>query len=353
MTTTYENISDLTVTNADGKVMTERDFKERVFRRHGQLDYQKFILTDYWFVRPTVVMLTSFHMEVNGLFDQGDPVETFSELYIKFSDFIVYDWLLREGRDKYTNINANDDDEPGSVDFDKARFRRDDLFNFITKNNTIKLDIERLKRFISGNAVPAELSYNTTSPSKEDAKEFLNNQQTNVNSDNNVFTDVKYPVYKGLDYEMLDKKTFEDMKKYYGMLQKEESKWRRTIPIASKIGLLFYERSLNKPTTRPAFIKKYKLEFDALLKNNTVASIIYDSLPEEYRGGSGTPVTVLDTDVIIKAAVFTGAQAGDRDAMNLISLKKSMKLESITLPSDDILEKMIAYVKQLDIEDDE
>jgi hypothetical protein len=164
--------------------------------------------------------------------------------------------------------------------------------------------------------------------------------------------DIKYPDYKGVKFDELDKKKFDELKKYYKMLQLEESKWRRSITIAAKIGLLFYERSLNKPTTRPAFLEKYKQEFDSMLKNDTVANHIYDNLPEEYRGGSGTPVCVPDFDVIINAATFAGAQAGDRESMNIISLKKSMKLENIAQPSDDVIEKIIVSVKQLDIEDD-
>jgi hypothetical protein len=164
--------------------------------------------------------------------------------------------------------------------------------------------------------------------------------------------DMKYPDYKGVKLDELDKKKFDELKKYYKMLQLEESKWRRAIPIAAKIGLLFYECNLGKPTKRSAFIESYKQEFDTMLKNDTVANHIYDNLPEEYRGGCGTPVNAADIDIIIKAATFAGAQAGDRDSMNIVSLKKSMKLEKINQPPDDIIEKIIASVKQLDLDDD-
>ena len=165
--------------------------------------------------------------------------------------------------------------------------------------------------------------------------------------------DVKYPVIKDVKFEGLEKEKFADIKKYYGMLQQEESKWRRAIPIAAKIGLLFYERNLEKGTKRPEFIEKYKLEFDALLKNNTVAGVIYDSLPEEYRGGSGTSETVTNLDPIINAAALAGSMVGSKSARSTDGLRKSLIAERYDVPTDDVLLKIINAVQKLEAEDDD
>ncbi len=168
-----------------------------------------------------------------------------------------------------------------------------------------------------------------------------------------VEEDVIYPKFKDLKFAGLEKKDFDELKKYYGMLQLEESKWRRAIPIATKIGLLFYERNLEKTTKRPAFLKKYKLEFDDWLKNDTVANIIYDSLPEEYRGGSGTSVSAASIDSVINAAAMAGSIVGSRSVKNIDSLKKCLRDEKYDIPTDDILTKIIESVQKLEAEDDE
>lgn len=153
MPTIYENISNVIVYDKDGKPMSERDLKERVFQRHDQFDYQRFIIDEHWYVRPTIVMLTSFYMEVNGLFDQGDPVETFAKIYSNYMNFIVYRGLL-EGPVQFANMDE-DNSEPDAVDLDSARFRREELYTFIENNNIIRLNVDRLKRFISGEEKPA------------------------------------------------------------------------------------------------------------------------------------------------------------------------------------------------------
>ena len=166
-------------------------------------------------------------------------------------------------------------------------------------------------------------------------------------------TDNKYPIYRDLKFTGLLKNDFDDLKRHYGMLRDEESKWRRAVAIAAKIGILFYERALNKPTTKPAFLAAYKMEFDATLQNDTLAKHIYSNLPESYQGVTKTPESRTDVDPIINAAVLAGAQSGDRECMNIKSFKKSLSIEGYETPSDDILEKIIAAVMKLEVEDNE
>lgn len=163
----------------------------------------------------------------------------------------------------------------------------------------------------------------------------------------------KYPDFKGLKFDELTNEQFTDLKKHYGMLKLEESKWRRAVQIAARIGLLFHGQGLKSPITRTAFLAAYKNEFDALLKNNTVANYIYDHLPEEYRAGSGTPESSNDLAPVIKAAAFAGSMAHARDNMTLKALKRSLRLESYTIPSDEILEAIIGAVKNLEVDVDD
>jgi len=180
----YENSSNLTVTSADGKIMTERNLKERVFQRLDQFDYQKFIIDTHWYIEPTIVMLASFYMEVNGLFEQGDPVEAFAKIYSNYTNFVVYGGLLG-GHINFTNMDETDDD-PDAVNMDCARFRRESLFEYIENNNIIRLDVDLLKRFISGDEKPAAplSAVMTTYEGKTDTATLI--EPTGVDEDINV-----------------------------------------------------------------------------------------------------------------------------------------------------------------------
>lgn len=162
-----------------------------------------------------------------------------------------------------------------------------------------------------------------------------------------VSEDVKYIKIKGVNFENLTSDKFTEIKKYYGMLQNEESKYRRALPIAVKIGLLFYERSLGKPTTRPAYLEAYKQEFDSILKNDSLAKEIYSYLPEEYRGGVKTLETSVEILPTIKAAVYAGSIYDIDDAKDLDKLKRELAEFEYQIPPDDILAKIIEAVKAI------
>jgi hypothetical protein len=54
---------------------------------------------------------------------------------------------------------------------------------------------------------------------------------------------------------------------------------------------------------------------------------------------------------VIKAAALAGSMAHVRDSMNIVALKKSLSVEHYAIPSDDILEEIIAAVMKLEIEE--
>lgn len=147
------------------------------------------------------------------------------------------------------------------------------------------------------------------------------------------------------------------MKQQVAILAAEKKKSDAAIIAAAKIGLLFYEKGLPRPANKNLFIEEYKKHFDILPQlPNTTIERIYKYLPDGYRRateGGKIAVEQQDIDPIIKAATFAGAQAGDRDSMNLSRLRKSLIMEGYSVPSDDVLEKIIAAVKKLDLYEDE
>lgn len=140
------------------------------------------------------------------------------------------------------------------------------------------------------------------------------------------------------------------LKKKVAELSNEKVKWDKSLVIAAKVGLLFYEKGLSKPSTEKAFKAEYAKEF-AGIPNKTV-SLIYKSLPAEYRNlGEKPPKETNDLDPVIKAAVLAGAQSGERDSMNAKSLRKSLSMEGYEVPSDGVLEKIIAAVMTLEVDE--
>ncbi len=144
------------------------------------------------------------------------------------------------------------------------------------------------------------------------------------------------------------------LKKKVKELTNEKVKWDRSIEIAAKIGLLFYEKQLAKPASEKSFVAEYEKEFQELPKlPNTAVSKIYKALPVEYRNLGGSPQQeIVAIDPIIKAAVLAGAQSGGRNSMNVKSLRKSLSVEKYEIPDESILEKIIASVMTLEIEED-
>lgn len=200
--------------------------------------------------------------------------------------------------------------------------------------------------------VPEELNIlasnsgdSTTGNAKNATKDIVEKQLIDADIDS------KYPTYDNLDINNPNKKLLEGIKKNYGMLRREVIKLKSAIPIATKIGLLFYEHNLNKPTTKPAFIAAYKKEFDAMLKNDTLAKEIYRNLPEEYRSASGSPGNAVDLMPIIKAAVYAGSIYDTED----VKIPEKLKIDLVEyfnatgyqVPTDDVLLKIIEAVKDL------
>lgn len=151
--------------------MVSRSLLDRNFIRYDQFDYQKFGLARFWYTRDTLLMLTSFYMEVNGLFEKGDPVVTFNKIYLNYMKFIVYDVLLGN-KVKFTSV-VNEHEvvnvEPGHLDLDRTCFNKEDILNYIKDNNSIKLDVDKLYKYLSCEEVPnIPCSVNEALPSSDE-----------------------------------------------------------------------------------------------------------------------------------------------------------------------------------------
>jgi len=333
---------------------------DRKLKRFDQFDYERMSINDNWHFAETLELLVCVKMEANGYYNSSDALKIYNKLYdmydayltnIMFGNILPYTTPYDEetySQDQSEGYDSSRTIHPKITYFNKLLF-----IDILRNNNKAKIDVDKLVNFIDGVEVPENISETnvTTSESastNSDSKLVASVDDGCLSDDGD---DLKYITIKGINFEELTSDKFTEIKKYYGMLQVGESKYRRALPIAAKIGLLFYERSLNKPTTRPAFLDAYKQEFDAILPNDTLAKEIYSQLPEEYRGGSKPTKPVSDIDPIINAAVFAGAQASNRDSMNIVRLKKSLTLENYAIPQDDVLNKIIAAVGKLDLDE--
>jgi hypothetical protein len=145
------------------------------------------------------------------------------------------------------------------------------------------------------------------------------------------------------------------MKQQVAMLAAEKKKTDAAVMAAAKIGLLFYEESLKKPANEKMFVAEYKEHLDKFpaLPDTTIKRL-YKNLPDGYRftrEGGQIPCEQTDMRPVIKAAALAGSMAHERDSMNIVALKKSLSVEHYAVPSDDILEEIIAAVMKLEIEE--
>lgn len=147
------------------------------------------------------------------------------------------------------------------------------------------------------------------------------------------------------------------LKQQVAMLAAEKKKTDAAIMVAAKIGLMFCEEGLHKPVTEKQFLVEYKKHLDMFpFLPDTTIKRIYKNLPAGYRfsrDGGQMPGEQADMRPVIKAAAFAGSIVSARDNMNVGSLKKSLSIEHYAIPSDGILEEIIAAVKNLEIEEDD
>jgi len=332
-------------------------------RRLDHIDYENMGTSSRWYIRNTILLLTSFEMEEKKYFDREDRADIYSRIYDRF-DRYIWDCFIESTIEFYDGLSDDDrersrlDGAIKSFDLDRGSFKQDDILGYIDNNNRIKVDIINLKRFLVG----------------EDVPELEGVVSINVGNDKRVS---KAPIDKGAkvaDLPISSDPFYEDvisdetilklkelplpkMKQQVAILAAEKKKNDATIIACAKIGLLFYELGLTKPTTKELFVSEYMKHLD-MLPILPVATIqrLYRHLPGGYRrttDGGQVAIEKADVDPIIMAAVLAGAQSGDRASMNVKSLSKSLAIEGYAIPDDGIMEKIIAAVMKLEVEENE
>lgn len=333
-------------------------------KRLDKFDYEALGFSEKWCFGEAIDMLTSLEMDIKGYFLSEDMVTKFDKLHNRYWRYVTD--LMLEGLLPYVtkcdpeeafNYDNQGYDPYKSIREFNTYLDKEALLKCIYDDNKVKINVDKLNRFLSGDEAPVDLIVQIP-PVVGMVVEHVQGMKKKLRPDEDIFrqdksedlANNKYPSYKGIKHADLTDEQFTKLKRDYGMLRDEETKWRRAIPIAAKIGLLFYERNLEKGSKRPAFLKKYKLEFDSLLKNNTVANVIYDSIPEEYRGGSGTPETVdnIDNiDNIIKASVFAGFKEGTEGDITGQDLAAALRDEHYEVPNESTLQKILEAMYKL------
>jgi len=136
-----------------------------------------------------------------------------------------------------------------------------------------------------------------------------------------------------------------------GSLRLEKDKWDASIDAATKIGLLFYEKGLEKQPTKEAFIKAFVEHLGDELPGSTIERI-YKALPSGYKQLGGRPkkdTATENIDNVIQAAAFAGTLHEAPVRLKISNLRDELKDIGISVPDDSILKKIIDAIKNLDI----
>jgi hypothetical protein len=138
-----------------GSIMFGLEYGQRL----GQLDYERFGINENWCFTDTLLMLTSFEMEIRGFYDKPDSNTHYEKVYDKYNDFMME--CMYSEKFEYNSGNSKEEKErnveiPGyfSFDLDKANFKKDLFVDYIATISALKVDIERLRRFICGEESP-------------------------------------------------------------------------------------------------------------------------------------------------------------------------------------------------------
>ena len=135
-------------------------FNYRYGRRLDNVDYENVGFAIRWCFSDTVILLTSFEMEVKGYNYRPDSKDVYSRIHTRYFDY-VWDSLVNDVIEYDDGLSEDDRErskENGSIksfDIDRANFKQEDFLSFLEKDDRIKLDIRKLKRYLSGDEAPA------------------------------------------------------------------------------------------------------------------------------------------------------------------------------------------------------
>lgn len=130
----------------------------RKLRRLDRFDYELMWVKQHWYISETSAMLTSFEMEVRGYWGPNFEIVS-NKIYCKYHQFIM-DMLIHGHLKCYTPYSDElitrcpELETPIAVDTSTTRFNKDDLLNSISISTIVKIDVEKLKRFLGGDEGP-------------------------------------------------------------------------------------------------------------------------------------------------------------------------------------------------------
>lgn len=335
-------------------------------RRFDLIDYENMGTSSRWYMRNTLLLLTSFEMEIKKYFIREDRIDVYSRIYARYDKY-MWDCLMADGVQHYDGLSEYERERSRlegavkSFDMDRANFKQDDILNYIKNNNSIKVDMPNLKRFLAGNDVP-ELE-NVVS-----INVGCDKQERVVSIDKNTICNAKAGIVQKDDCLLSNDPFYEDiitdetilklkelplprMKQQVAILAAEKKKSDAAIIACAKIGLLFYELGLPKPATQDLFVSEYVKHFDKLPEIPvTMIKRLYKHLPMRYRrtiDGGQLAVEKADVDSIIKAAVFAGYMEGTKGDVNGTELIASLRAESYEVPEETTLQKILVAMSKL------
>jgi hypothetical protein len=130
-----------------------------IFHLFDKYDYQKLEITESWLLGDVIKMLISFYMQTNDLCNLEEYAEDQSRLFDNYCNYFF--GILHAGKLKHKNIYGEydtDQYEPGEhIGTGVTWVNKDELLNYLESNNVLKLDIARLKRFLTWDEFPNNL----------------------------------------------------------------------------------------------------------------------------------------------------------------------------------------------------
>jgi hypothetical protein len=129
-------------------------------KRLDQLDYERLWTEKNWYFSDAIIMLTSYEMEIRGFYSLDDSKLTYAKIHGKYESYLLESMLEKlfeynDGVDPDLKASyASEISDLTTVNPSRSTFNRYTFLNFLEANYPGNIDIDRLKRFLSGEEAP-------------------------------------------------------------------------------------------------------------------------------------------------------------------------------------------------------
>lgn len=148
--------------------------------RLDMFDYESLGVKERWSPRVTILLLTSFEMETKGYYGRVDAHKAYATIYSKYHEVVMrplYKKLLC-----YSPGPEINEEDPDSIDMDRAMIKQEDLMTYLEEYNRAQVDIAKLKRFLLGQETAEIATVSKDAPvQKVKAEEVISEQTKRVN----------------------------------------------------------------------------------------------------------------------------------------------------------------------------